>query len=137
MIKLVGELFNSGKLETIKADKKMFGVKEVDMALRYIKEDQENYIPHDSFQEETLNELESFGLIRKLPNHNYVLTQKGKDARQLGAYNYIKMKKAENYFLNYTPEKHSRKKKLIETSFIIALVFILILFVVFRDDFFS
>lgn len=137
MIKLVDELFNSGKLETINANKKMFGVKEVDMALRYIKEDQENYIPHDSFQEETLNELESFALIRKLPNHNYVLTQKGKDARQLGAYNYIKMKKAENYFLNYTPEKHTKKKKLIETSFIIALVFILILFVVFREDFFS
>lgn len=109
----------------------------MDMALRYIKEDQENFIPQDSFQEETLDELESFGLIRKIPNQNYILTDKGKDARQLGAYNYLQMKKAENYFLNYSPEKYTRKKKQIETSFLFALALILILFVIFREDFFS
>lgn len=114
-----------------------YAAKEVDMALLYIKAGKENSIPQDSFREETLDQLESFDLIKKLPNGNYSITEEGLYARQLGAFKYMEMKKAEKFFGNYSPGTYNNKKKLISTSYLIALLLLLGLFMVLKNDFFS
>ncbi len=113
-----------------------FAVKEVDMALRYIKEEKENSIPQDSFRKETLNELEKYDLIKQLSNNKYVITPKGIYARKMGAFIYIEMKRSENFFSDYSIEKYEHKKHQIQATFILALVLLLILFVTFKEDFF-
>jgi len=114
-----------------------YGVKEIDLALRFMKEKKENVIPQDSFSTSTLDELEKYKLITKLENGKYVITEKGSYAKQLGAFRYIEMKKSENYFSDYSPEKYSDNKRLIDVTFILALGLILILFIVMREDFFT
>lgn len=113
-----------------------FAVKEVDMALLYIKEEKENSIPQDSFREETLNQLEKYDLVKKLPNDNYIITKKGIYARQMGAFRYMEMKRAENFFSDYSSEKYENKKDQIQATFLLALVLLLILLVTFKEDFF-
>lgn len=114
-----------------------YGVKEIDLALKYMKEEKENVIPQDSFSKATLNELEKFKLIEKLSNGKYVITEKGKYAKQLGAFRYIEMKKSETYFSDFSVEKYNDNKRLIDTAFIIALGVLLLLFIIMKDDFFS
>ncbi|CAN5158596.1 hypothetical protein BH23BAC2_BH23BAC2_23430 [soil metagenome] len=113
-----------------------YGVKEIDLALNYIKEEKENSIPQDSFQEATLIELEKYKLIERRPNGKYVITEKGSYAKQLGAFRYIEMKKSENYFSNYSTQKYNDNKKLIDYAFLLAMMLLLILFVFMKDDFF-
>lgn len=113
-----------------------FAVKEVDMALLYIKEEKENSIPQDSFREETLNQLEKYDLIKKLPNDNYIITKKGIYARQMGAFRYIEMERSENFFSDYSPEKYEHKKIQIQATFLLALVLLIILLVTFKEDLF-
>lgn len=113
-----------------------FAIKEVDMALLFIKENRENSIPQDSFRNETLEELETFGLIKKLPNNKYIITTKGTYARQMGAFKYIEMKKSELFFSDYSAKKYEIKKSQIQATFALALMFLIILFVTFKDDFF-
>lgn len=113
-----------------------FAVKEVDMALLFIKEEKENSIPQDSFRQETLEELEKFDLIKKLPNNKYIITPKGTYARQMGAYRYMEMKRSENFFSDYSAEKHKNKKNQIQATFALALMLLIILFVTFKEDFF-
>src|SRR5690606_39367780 len=86
-----------------------YGVKEIDLALKYMKEEKENTIPQDSFSNTTLDELEKFKLVRKLSNGKYVITEKGSHAKQLGAFRYIEMKKSENYFSDFSQEKRSEE----------------------------
>ena len=112
-----------------------YPLKEVDMALNYLKVDQENSIPQDSFRDETMNQLQKFGLVERLSNGTYAITDRGIYARQLGAFNYIEMKKSEEFFSDYSPERYESQKKLIETSFLIALVLLLILFIAMKEDF--
>lgn len=112
-----------------------YPVKEVDMALNYLKVDQENSIPQDSFRDETMDQLQKFGLVEKLQNGTYAITDRGIYARQLGAFKYIEMKKSEDFFSDYSPERYENQKKLIQTSFYIALVLLLILFITLREDF--
>jgi len=114
-----------------------YGVKEIDLALKYMKEEKENAIPQDSFSNSTLDELEKFKLVKKLSNGKYVITEKGSYAKQLGAFRYIEMKKSENYFSNFSQEKFNDNKRLIDTTFVIALGVLLILFIIMKDDFFS
>ena len=114
-----------------------YGVKEIDLALRFMKEKKENVIPQDSFSTSTLDELEKYKLINKLENGKYVITEKGSYAKQLGAFRYIEMKKSEIYFSDYSPEKYNDNKRLIDVTFILALGLILILFIVMREDFFT
>ncbi len=114
-----------------------YGVKEIDLALKYMKEEQENYIPQDSFSTKTLNELEKYKLIEKLPNGKYIITKKGSYAKQLGAFRYIEMKKSEIYFSDFSVEKYNENKRLIDTAFLLALGIILILFIIMKDDFFG
>lgn len=114
-----------------------YGVKEIDLALKYMKEEKENIIPQDSFSSATLAELEKFKLIEKLPNGKYVITEKGSYAKQLGAFRYIEMKKSENYFSDFSAERYNENKRLIDTAFFLVLGILLILFIVMKDDFFS
>ncbi len=114
-----------------------YPLKEVDMALNYLKVDQENSIPQDSFRDETMNQLQKFGLVERLQNGKYAITDKGIYARQLGAFKYIEMKKSEDFFSDYSPKRYESQKKLIQTSFFLALVLLLILFVALKDDFIS
>jgi len=114
-----------------------YGVKEIDLALKYMKEEKENTIPQDSFSNTTLDELEKFKLVRKLSNGKYVITEKGSYAKQLGAFRYIEMKKSENYFSDFSQEKYNDNKRLIDITFVVALGVLLILFIVMKDDFFS
>lgn len=107
------------------------------MALRYIREERENVIPQDSFREDTLNELEDFNLIKKLPNGTYTITEQGLYARKMGAYQYIEMKKSEKFFSDYSPEKYNSKKKLIDVTFMVSLLLLIILFFTYREDFFQ
>ncbi len=111
-------------------------VKEVDMALLYLKEEKENPIPQDSFREETLRELEKFGLVKKLSNGNYLITTKGVYARQMGAFRYMEMKKSEDFFSDYSPARYENRKTQIQSTFLLALVILLVLFVTFKEDFF-
>lgn len=113
-----------------------FAVKEVDMALLFIKEERENSIPQDSFRNETLQELEKFDLIKKLPNNKYIITKKGTYARQMGAFRYMEMKRSENFFSDYSEEKYETKKNQIQATFALAIMLLIILFVTFKDDFF-
>lgn len=115
----------------------LFAVKEIDMALRYIREDRQNSIPQDSFREDTLQELEDFELIKKLPNGTYSITKQGLYARQMGAHAYIEMKKSEKLFSDYPPEKYNKKKKLIDLTFMVSLLLLIILFITYKEDFFQ
>lgn len=114
-----------------------YPLKEVDMALNYLKVDQENYIPQDSFRDETMDQLQKFGLVEKLQNGTYAITDLGVYARQLGAFKYMEMKKSEDFFSDYSPARYESQKKLIKTSFLIALFLLLILFIAFKEDFIS
>lgn len=114
-----------------------YGVKEIDLALKYMKEEKENVIPQDSFSNSTLNELEKFKLVEKLPNGKYIITEKGSYAKQLGAFRYIEMKKSENYFSDFSTEKYNDNKRLIDTTYLLVLGLLLILFIILKDDFFS
>ena len=114
-----------------------YGVKEIDLALKFMKEERENVIPQDSFSDSTLDELEKFKLIKKLSNGKYILTEKGAYAKQLGAFRYIEMKKSENYFSDFSEEKYNDNKRLIDITFVIALGVLLILFIIMKDDFFN
>lgn len=114
-----------------------YAAKEVDMALLYLKAGKENPIPQDSFREETLDQLESFHLVKKMTNGNYLITKQGLYARQLGAFKYMEMKKSEDFFSDYSPDRYNNKKKLIRTSYLVALILLLGLFMVFKEDFFS
>lgn len=114
-----------------------YPLKEVDMALNYLKVDQENSIPQDSFRDETMNQLQKFGLVERLPNGSYAITDRGIYARQLGAFKYIEMKRSEDFFSDYSPERYESQKRLIQTSFLVALVLLLILFVAMKEDFIS
>lgn len=114
-----------------------YGVKEIDLALKYMKEERENEIPQDSFSNTTLNELEKFKLVEKLPNGKYIVTERGSYAKQLGAFRYIEMKKSENYFSDFSLEQYNENKRIIDTIFLLALGIILILFIVMKDDFFN
>lgn len=106
------------------------------MALLYLKEERENAIPQDSFREETLKQLEKFDLVKKLNNGNYLITTKGIYARQMGAFRYMEMKKSEDFFSDYSPARYETKKNQIQTTFLLALVILLVLFVTFKEDFF-
>lgn len=114
-----------------------YGVKEIDLALKYMKEEKENSIPQDSFSNATLAELEKYKLIEKLSNGKYVITEKGSYAKQLGAFRYIEMKKSENYFLDFSAEKYNDNKRLIDITFILALGILLFLFIIMKEDFFT
>lgn len=114
-----------------------YPLKEVDMALNYLKADQENSIPQDSFRDETMNQLQKFGLVEKLSNGSYAITDRGIYARQLGAFKYIEMKKSEDFFSDYSPARYESQKKLIQTSFLIILFLLLVLFITFKEDFFN
>lgn len=114
-----------------------YGVKEIDLALKYMKEEKENSIPQDSFSDSTIKELEKFNLIEKLPNGKYKITEKGSYAKKLGAFRYIEMKKSETYFSDFSTEKFNENKKLIDTIFILALGALLVLFIIMKEDFFS
>tara|TARA_R100000935_G_C2739670_1_gene125354 strand:+ start:101 stop:457 length:357 start_codon:yes stop_codon:yes gene_type:complete len=105
------------------------GVKEIDLALKYMKEDRENPIPPDSFRDATLIELQEFGLVEKLSNGNYLLTDRGMYAKKMGAYDYIQMKRTEEYFLNSPKVGFNTKNKFIETAFVLFLLLILIILV--------
>ncbi|QED37860.1 hypothetical protein FK178_09045 [Antarcticibacterium arcticum] len=107
------------------------GVKEIDLALKYMKDGRENLIPQDSFREATLMELEEFGLVEKLPNGNYLITDKGLYAKRIGAFEYIKMKRTEDYFLNSPKIGFNTKNKFIETAFVLFLLLILVILVTF------
>ncbi|UJH92145.1 hypothetical protein LZ575_06075 [Antarcticibacterium sp. 1MA-6-2] len=115
----------------------LFAIKEIDMALRYIREERENVIPQDSFREDMLNELEDFNLIKKLSNGTYIITEQGLYARKMGAHQYIEMKKSEEFFSNYSPEKYNSKKKLIDVTFMVSLLLLIILLFSYREDFFQ
>lgn len=114
-----------------------YGVKEIDLALKYMKEEKENVIPQDSFSNATMEELEKFSLIKKLPNGKYIITEKGSYAKQLGAFRYIEMKKSENYFSDFSTEKYNENKRLIDITFLLALGVLLILFIIMKEDFFT
>ena len=106
------------------------GVKEVDLALKYMKEGRENPIPQDSFREATLKELEDFGLINRLPNGSYLITEKGIYARQMGAFEYMEMKRTEKFFLESPKVQFNTKSKFIETAFVLFLLLVLIILVI-------
>ena len=106
------------------------GVKEVDLALKYMKEGQENPIPQDSFREATLKELEDFGLIERLHNGCYLITEKGTYAKQMGAYEYMELKRTEDYFLNAPKVRFNTRSKFIETAFVLFLLLVLIILVI-------
>ena len=105
------------------------GVKEVDLALKYLKEGKENQIPQDSFRESTLKELEDFGLAERLSNGCYLITEKGKFAKQMGAFNYMEMKRTEQFFLTTPKIQFNTKSKFIETAFVLFLLLVLIILV--------
>ena len=105
------------------------GVKEIDLALRYMKEGRENPIPQDSFREATLKELEDFGLIERLSNGCYLITSKGTYAKQMGAYNYIELKRTERFFLKTSRFQLSSKRKFIATALALFLLLVLIILV--------
>lgn len=114
-----------------------YAAKEVDMALLYLKAGKENPIPQDSFREETLDQLEQYDLVKKLANGNYLITKQGIYARQLGAFKYMELKKSEDFFSDYSPAMYNSKKRIIRTSYLVALILLLGLFIVFKEDFFS
>lgn len=105
------------------------GVKEIDLALKYMKDGRENPIPPDSFRDATLRELQEYDLVEKLPNGNYLITDRGMDAKKMGAYDYIKMKRNEEYFLNSPKLGFNTKNKFIETAFVLFLLLVLIILV--------
>lgn len=105
------------------------GVKEVDLALKYMKEDKENPIPQDSFRESTLKELEEFGLIERLPNGCYLITDEGTYAKKMGAYEYMELKRTEEYFLKSPKIRFNTRSNFIETAFVLFLLLVLIILV--------